>query len=153
LTQPADNFVAHDAQQYPLEIPRDNDSYRMHEETHPKDLRLPDVAEARLTISGSGLTDELSYLHYAVHSKKEATSTIANFQQGFDNELWQLLLPPSVVSQIEDTHLPSDRFNDGTSVANQPLLQRWAYETSNANITFAERLEKTNWEGSRMERL
>jgi hypothetical protein len=32
-------------------------------------------------------------------------------------------------------------------------LQLWAYETSNASITIAERLEKANWEAERLERL
>ena len=32
-------------------------------------------------------------------------------------------------------------------------LQLWAYETSNRNITVAERLEKANWTMERLERL
>ena len=32
-------------------------------------------------------------------------------------------------------------------------LQLWVYETSNASITIAERLEKANWEAERLERL
>ena len=32
-------------------------------------------------------------------------------------------------------------------------LQLWAYETSNAGITIAERLEKATWEAERLERL
>jgi hypothetical protein len=36
---------------------------------------------------------------------------------------------------------------------NQVQLQQWAYETSNSRLTFAERLEKSNWERKRHEKL
>jgi hypothetical protein len=32
-------------------------------------------------------------------------------------------------------------------------LMKWAYETSSANMTLAERLEKSRWELERVERL
>ena len=32
-------------------------------------------------------------------------------------------------------------------------LGLWAYETSDANVTLAERLEKRNWEAERLQRL
>jgi hypothetical protein len=32
-------------------------------------------------------------------------------------------------------------------------LKRWAYETGNANLTFAEKMEKSNWENGRLEKL
>ncbi len=32
-------------------------------------------------------------------------------------------------------------------------LEQWAYQTSNANITVAEKFEKSNWEAERLERL
>jgi len=32
-------------------------------------------------------------------------------------------------------------------------LKRWVYETGNANLTFAEKIEKSNWENERLEKL
>jgi hypothetical protein len=32
-------------------------------------------------------------------------------------------------------------------------LQRWVYESGNANLTFAEKMEKSNWENRRLEKL
>jgi hypothetical protein len=32
-------------------------------------------------------------------------------------------------------------------------LKRWVYETGNANLTFAEKMEKSNWENERLEKL
>jgi hypothetical protein len=32
-------------------------------------------------------------------------------------------------------------------------LKRWVYETRNANLTFAEKMEKSNWENERLEKL
>jgi hypothetical protein len=32
-------------------------------------------------------------------------------------------------------------------------LQRWVYESGNANLTFAEKMEKSNWENERLEKL
>jgi hypothetical protein len=36
---------------------------------------------------------------------------------------------------------------------NQVQLQQWAYQTSNSHLTVAERLEKSNWETKRHEKL
>jgi hypothetical protein len=152
LAKPVVNFVTPDAQQYRFEVPRANDPCRTHENACPEDLRVTEVAEARLTFPRSSLTDELSNLDHVVHSENMATSTIAYLHQGFDDEWWQVPLSSSVDHQIEHTHLLSDQFSNKISTANRPILQRWIYETSNANITFAERLEKSNWDSSRMER-
>jgi hypothetical protein len=39
--------------------------------------------------------------------------------------------------------------NGRRNTEDAPQLQRWAYEVSNANITFTEKLEKSRWEAGR----
>jgi hypothetical protein len=42
---------------------------------------------------------------------------------------------------------------DNATYTDEYQLQIWAYETSDAEMTVAERLEKANWEAGRLERL
>lgn len=47
-------------------------------------------------------------------------------------------------------------FDFGTTdniYGNEHQLSMWAYETSDENITVAEKFEKANWEAERLERL
>ena len=35
----------------------------------------------------------------------------------------------------------------------KPMLQQWVYNTYDASLTFTEKIEKSNWEMQRLERL
>jgi hypothetical protein len=143
---------ARDAQQSRHEIPRTYESYRITEDTIPEDLYIPEMVKSRQVNSDSGDMDQLSHIHYAVHSNL-LTNTLGNLQHALGHEQRQSYPPLSVDCKSGTPHFRIDRLEERTPSINQHLLQRWVYETSNANITFAERLEKSNWEGARMQKL
>ena len=60
-----------------------------------------------------------------------------------------------VIVDDTDTDRVDTDLETSSHTANQGghQLQLWAYETSNTNITVAERLERGNWVAERIERL
>ncbi|PMD23207.1 hypothetical protein NA56DRAFT_701483 [Hyaloscypha hepaticicola] len=96
---------------------------------------------------------ELTYLHSSAPSNSQITNIPVNIERGLDDEKWHDLFLHYSNTNFEP---PQGRVNelDGRNpTPSRDLLQRWAYETSNINITFAERLEKSKWEAPRMQRL
>jgi hypothetical protein len=144
------NSQARDAQQSRHEIPRTYEPYRTKEDTALEDVYLPEIVNSRQVNSSSGGMDEFSHIHYAVHSTL-LTNTLGNFQHALGHEQRQSYPPLFVDCKLGTPHFRIGWLEERTSGTN--LLQRWVYETSNANITFAERLEKSNWEGARMQKL
>lgn len=51
------------------------------------------------------------------------------------------------------TSLSANNYSSSDYQENSGTLQQWAYETSHANMTIAERFEKKNWETERRENL
>jgi hypothetical protein len=62
------------------------------------------------------------------------------------------------VAARQDTHYCPMSFvltgRGSTACCNEKFqLQIWVYESGNANLTFAEKMEKSNWENGRLENL
>jgi hypothetical protein len=143
---------ARDPQQLPHDTLRSNESSQINQDTAPEHPHVPDIAKIEQVDSSSGFTTELTYLHSAAPSNSQITNRPVNIERGPDDEQKHGLSLHYSNSNFEP-QWRIDELDGRNPTPSRHLLQRWAYETSNINITFAERLEKSNWETTRMQRL
>jgi hypothetical protein len=144
---------ARDAQQSHHEILRNNDPNQINEDTALKDTHVLRMTKSKQVDSSSGHTNELSHFHYAAHSSNLIADTFVNTEKSLDIEQWQDLSLTSVKCKFKPPQWQFDELKDRTPSTNCHQLQRWVYETSNANVTFAERIEKSNWQTTKLQRL
>jgi len=142
-----------DPQQLPHDTLRTNESYQINQDTAPEHPHVHDMAKIKQVDSSSGSATELTYLHSAAPSNSQITNIPVNIERGPDDEHWHDLFLHSSNSNFEPPQWRIDELDGRNPTPSRHLLQRWVYETSNINITFAERLEKSNWEATRMQRL
>ena len=148
-----ESFPPSDAQACQHEIPRSNHSYRIEDDITPDGLYLFRVSESAQATSSPNPKDEVSRVHHAVHFNHHLTSSHATRNQGSDSEHQSPPLPSSADYRVKRIHLLSEQLNNVTRIAAESPLLRWLHERNNLNITFTERLEKSNWEDSTLKKL
>jgi len=147
------SFLPCDAQPCQHEIPGSDHRCGTENDITPDDLPLFRVFETEQATTSSSFMDEVSHAHHGGHSVLHLTNSHATCHVALDNDHQPTSLFSSVDQRVKHIYQLNEQFSNATRTAAESPLLRWVHETDNSNITFAERLEKSKWQESRVQKL